>query len=380
MRHLLLLITLTLSQTLNAEEIKSAREAKSLMNKVYRDFALLQPYLADEELFTDPAKHDQILSLINGLSSSFHTADKFSGDFKNDPALEVTLSIAKDFLQDANRRFKEDKKSYARWKLQSAGQLCIACHTRHEVPSDFSPAQQTVESLSPFSRGEFYLATRQFAYAQKIFQGIARTTDNPDERMEALRKVLLILIRVSPDPHKALKDISEVKSTVKLTNFELSEINSWESGLSRWINEKTPRVENLQSAESLIKEGINPPSLIDGESGVVELLRATRMLHSLLEKNQKTDRAHALYLLGLAYRNIPLFSSFELASLFFELCIREFPGTNDAKKSYRNIYELRIQDFTGIHGGKIPDEIKLELEELEMLAYKKMSTRNLFKI
>lgn len=363
-----------------ADEISTQAEAKAVMQKVYENFSKLQPYLAEEEQFLSSENNDAILDLVKNLNRSFHTVEKFSGKLKQDPSLEITLGVTKDLLNDALNRFTEGKKLYARWKLQAAAQHCIACHTRHEVPTDFSPSNDALEALSPFARGEFYLATRQFENAKTMFSGVARTSKNQDERMDALRRILLILVRVSPNPEAALKELQDINTAVKLTSFEKLEVISWEEGLKSWISEKIKRPENIKNAEVLIQEGLNAPRVIDGIPGVVELLRATRMLHSILEKTQDTNRKHALYLLGLAYRRLTQYTIPELAPLFLELCIREFPGSDDAKRSYRIFHEIRIMEFSGISGGELPSDVQAELMELRALATGEPLESNLFRI
>lgn len=363
-----------------ADEVETQAEAKAVMQKVYENFSKLQPYLAEEEQFLTSDNNDAILDLVKNLNRSFHSVEKFSGKLKQDPSLEITLGVTKDLLNDALNRFAEGKKLYARWKLQAAAQNCIVCHTRHEVPTDFSPSNDSLEALSPFARGEFYLATRQFENAKTIFRGVARNSTNQDERMEALRRILLILVRVSPNPEAALNELQEINASVKLSSFEKSEVLSWEEGLKSWASEKTKRPESINSAEMLIQEGLNAPRVIDGVPGVVELLRATRMLHSVLEKSQDTNKKHALYLLGLSYRRLSQYTIPELAPQFLELCIREFPGTDDAKRSYRVFHEIRIMEFSGISGGKLPSDVKSELEELKSLATGEPANKNLFRI
>lgn len=363
-----------------ADEVGTQAEAKAVMHKVYENFSKLQPYLAEEEQFLSSENNDAILDLVKNLNRSFHTVENFSGKLKQDPSLEITLGVTKDLLNDALNRFAEGKKLYARWKLQAAAQHCIVCHTRHEVPTDFNPSNDALGALSPFARGEFYLATRQFENAKTIFRGVARTSNNQDERMEALRRILLILVRVSPNPEAALNELQEINASVKLSSFEKSEVLSWEEGLKSWASEKTKRPESIKSAEMLIQEGLNAPRIIDGAPGVIELLRATRMLHSILEKSQDTNRKHALYLLGLSYRRLSQYTIPELAPLFLELCIREFPGTDDAKRSYRILHEIRVMEFSGISGGEIPSDVQSELKELRSLATGEQLDKDLFRI
>jgi hypothetical protein len=55
--------------------------------------------------------------------------------------------------------------------------------------------------------------------------------------------------------------------------------------------------------------------------------------------------------------------------MYLERCIREFPGSANAKRSFAAYRDLILDDYTGTAGTEIPDEIKLHLEELRKKAY-----------
>ena len=59
----------------------------------------------------------------------------------------------------------------------------------------------------------------------------------------------------------------------------------------------------------------------------------------------------------------------ELPEVFLEECIRKFPGTEEAKASFRVYKDTMQREFTGSSGTKLPAEELQKMEELKELAY-----------
>jgi hypothetical protein len=87
--------------------------------------------------------------------------------------------------------------------------------------------------------------------------------------------------------------------------------------------------------------------------------------------NPKLDpatRSKALYLMGLAYSKLPLFFINELPEIYLERCIREAPGTSEAKKAFELYKDLVLVGYSGSGGTNVPSDVRLELQELHELS------------
>jgi hypothetical protein len=187
--------------------------------------------------------------------------------------------------------------------------------------------------------------------------------------MEALRRWLVIGIRVHPTPHKALRTLTSLRSEREFTSFEEEEIQGWLSGLRRWQNEAPTKEHPLKIAAALISRAHEASDPVELRVDTVALIRATALLHSHLEsKDRKGDRASALFLLAKAYTQLPLFFSTELPEQFLEQCIREFPGSQDARRSFRLYEEIVMLGYTGSGGTRIPPDVSARMDELRALA------------
>ena len=342
------------------------------MNMVYQAFRDLQPYLYSKILFLSDSNNEKIGELLETLSSRFHDVERLDSKYAGEPGFASTLKVMSEMLDDSRSRFKEGKKEYALWRLKTSANYCVSCHTRHEIPVEFSGGAVNLETLNTFEQGEFYLATRQLDKAKEKFLAVVNEPVLGSLRMEALRKWLVLNTRVHPDPQAALQVLNKVRSKVKLSAYEDDEVVNWIHSLRRWQNESKAEVPPLVKAENLVRQGLGMDDPLMSTRGTVELLRASAILHKLLEDRtnfSKSERAHVLYLLGLVYKELPFFFVDELPEIFLEQSIRENPGSEDAKKAFRLYQEIMTFSYTGSGGTRLPDEILLIMKELHDLAY-----------
>jgi hypothetical protein len=301
-----------------------------------------------------------------------HRAGLTDEKVKNDPGFSSTLRILNDMLNDARNRFSEGKKGYALWRLKTSANYCVSCHTRHEVKVDFSPANVKLDALNKYELGEFLLATRQFEKARNAFIDAVLDPDLSMVRMEALRKWLIIYVRVDPNPQAAITQINKLRPRAKFTRYEEDEIVGWLESLRRWQNEGQLRVPPIAKAENLIRQGLGMNDPIARKKGMVELLRATSLLHRMLEERTPealARRGYVLYLLGLSYSELPFFFVNELPELFLEQAIRDYPGGDVAKNAFGLYKEIVTLGYTGSGGVQVPDDVLLTIKELHDLAY-----------
>ena len=342
------------------------------MNSVYLAFRSLQPFMYRKDAFTDPDNEKKIGKLLATMSDEFHKIEVTHARRMREPGFASTIKVLNDLLDDARYRFDEGKKGYALWRLKASSNYCVACHTRFEVKVDFSDPSLAIEGMNSFERGELLLASRQFDRAKDEFLAAALDKNLASVRIDALRKWLIIYVRVTPDPRAALTELTKLRSSVHLSRFEDDEVASWIDSLRRWQEESPLKVDLLAKAENLIRQGLGMNDVLYGRKGTVELLRATSLLHDILDRrdpSQSSKRSRVLYLLGLAYSELPFFFINELPDLFLEQCIRDFPGSDDAKRSFALYKEIVSVQYTGSGGTRLPDDVLAEFKELHDLAY-----------
>ncbi len=370
MRIYIIVLCLIATHAARAEAPQHNSALRLKMQRAFSAFQELQPFLYQRGRFADPAHEKKISELISKLAQNFHSVETLN-EVRAEPAFTSTLQVLNEMLHDSLYRFREGKKEYALWRLRTASTYCVTCHTRFETKQDFFDPSLIPNNLTAFERGEFLLATRQFEKAAEAFLEAAISPQSAPLRMHALRLWLLIYVRVRPDPAEAMKTLERITLAIKPIQSEREEIDDWHNSLAEWLKESPAKRTNLELAEALIERGIHSENILEGRRGTVDLLRATALLHKTLEKNDlpTAERARSLYLLGLAYRQLPLFFANELPEMLLEQCIREAPGTLDAKRAFRLYEEIVTLGYTGSSGINLPDDVRLQLQELRDIAY-----------
>jgi hypothetical protein len=345
-------------------------EVQAGMNTLIAPFRQIQPYIAAQDKFLAPEAANKVADLINELRKNFHRLESVPTSYHALPGFDENLLAVADLLDDSSRRFSEGKKSYAWWRLRKLPSDCFTCHATYKVSSRYSNPGVVDDSLDPLNRGRFLLATRQFSEAQGEFLKALQDPANTMYYNEALRSLLLIATRIDQKPSEGAATLQRVLEKSKLPEEDAREANQWIKELTLWASEKTsPSRITVAFAEQLITGGAASTST--HRQNDVSLLRGTAILHQLLEQGslKKELRPQALYLLGFAYTKLPLFFSESWAEMYLERCIKEFPGSANAKRAFAAYRDQTIDDYTGTGGTNIPDEIKLHLEELRKKAY-----------
>ncbi len=347
-----------------------AQEVKAGMNALLAPFKEIQPYIASEQRFLNPNNRDAVMRIIQDLRANFHKVEAIPSRYHSLPGFTENVRDVAELLDDSSRRFSEGKASYAWWRLRKLPADCFTCHATYKVTSHYSNLGVIDESLDPLNRARFLLATRQFSEAQVAFTAVLKSPEYKLYYDEALRSLVLITTRIDRNPAEGAEQLRTITRTADLPEEDAREALQWADELVAWGREDSAkRVGSLKLAEQLIQRGSKTTP--DTPQDDVSLLRGTAMLHQQLEdgKLPKEQRPRALYLLGFAYTKLPLFFSESWAEMYLERCIREYPGTNLAQKSYKTYREHILDDYTGTAGTDIPAEIRLHLEDLRTKAY-----------
>ncbi len=339
------------------------------MNALLAPLRGLEGYIADERKFADPRNAKTISDLLNSLRRNFHSLETVPSRYHSLDGFDLALKQVSDLLDDSSRRFSEGKTNYAWWRLRNLSSSCFACHATYKVSSSISAAEAIDPTLDLMQQARFMLATRQFAGAKEKLTEILKDPGYRFFHDEALRSLLLIETRIEKNPTNAIKLFQDILATSKLPEEDVHQVRIWIEGLKRWKPAPSETTAQLLEGEQLILKGATKG--IDFARDDVSLLRGTALLHQALEHGtlKPEQRSRALYLLGFAYDQMPLYFAESWTEMYLEQCIHEYPGSADAKRAYRTYREHIIDDFTGSGGTDIPDEVSLHLEDLRKKAF-----------
>lgn len=344
-----------------------AQTSTDEMRAVYAAFEKLQIYLAEPQKFEDPNNRSEVRALLVSLSDGFKKADHLSTKFKNEVGFNASLSLVQDILSDAIKRFDENKPSYSLWRVRGVSNNCVACHSTHNIPLSFQANSELPAKLTPFERGNFYLATRQFSKADAAYVDALQNKEHPVDTLEVLRKWLIVQTHAGANPKHAYQALEGLTRSLKLSSYEKDVTGRWLKSLQRWASEKS-NTPTFGSARTLITKAISSDPL-DPWTDDVSLLRAAAQLQGLLPSLKASEHSQALYLLGASYLKLSPYFIEELPEFYLRLCIEEAPGSEQAKSAYKLYQDSVTAAFSGSHGSRIPSDIQVLLMEMYAKAY-----------
>ena len=340
------------------------------MQNLLQPLRQLQPFLVNEDAFTDPDNSEEISKLIQVLRKDFHSIEEIPSRYKTLPGFKENIANVADLLDDSARRFDEGKRGYSWWRIRRIPMDCFTCHATYKVASTYSNDAIIDSSLTPLDRARFLLATRQFAEAQET---LTKVLHDPEYRMyydEALRSLLLVTTRIAQDPRDGIALFQNLLKTTELPSDDKRTVERWIVSLRGWSSaKKVAERDQLPTGEKLILTGSKHG--IDFAQDDVALLRGTALIHKALESGELSSeqRRKAIYLLGYAYAHLPQFFTEGWGEMYLEQCIEEFPNTQESKWAFGVYKDKVLDDFTGSGGSNLPDEIKLHLEDLRKKAF-----------
>lgn len=344
-----------------------AQDLNPSMRVAAKELDTLLHYMVSESVFTDPKNEKSIAASLDGLIANFHTVDALPTKYHQQAGFNTSLKLLIDNLSFIQDRFKAGKKSAALWQLQTIPNYCITCHITYNVGRTFKSSDTDLRGLTSRERGVFLFATRNFADARKAFWSAVEENKNSIERNDALRKWLVISTRVDTDLSASIKQLRELLTQEDIVRHDRQIIERWITDLDEW--QKDPSRDNIsiELATKLISDANS--GLVDGgtDTIAVKVLRATKILHQLLEsgKVDPQERAKAMLLLGRGYVMIPLYLQEGLGKMYLEQVVLESPSSPEANQAYQLYEQQTLQEYSGSGGIYLPDDEKKRLADLK---------------
>jgi len=345
------------------------------MRSAYREARTLYGYVWTPSEFIAPHSEKAISSSLERLAGDFHNAEVDAPLSAFEPGFRVALAAQKNLLLDASARFKQGQKEYVRWRLSGMAANCIACHSRFQAPINFIGDLPQAEDDSPETlllQSQFLFATRQFDKASETLFGIAKQFSNSEAgwryQFDALKLWLVIEVRTKNRPAESAKHLEEYLQTSHVPATYKSTMENWVSDFRALAAASGAPADFIAEAKRLIAPLAMDATIFDDERHLVTTLRATSLLHEVLQNSPSVDqRRQGTYLLGRAYFHIPLAIFEPFQDQYLEMTIREFPHTREAQFALR-LYEYQLQNGLGVSGGDYLPEQTKQLIELRKLA------------
>lgn len=386
------------------------------MRDAYSATSQLFGYVWNPAAFNQPSNERTIEGLLDRLAGDFHRVERKAPLTMFEPGFAVTLRTNREMLGDVRRRFSSGAKDYAMWRLRSLTETCISCHSRYNVPSDFvgAPPQPTDSSFDArYGSAQFLFATRQFDRAANdlyaLAEGIGSAPSGGKDAIRALELWLVIQVRVKSRYAEAAKELERLAPKFHTGPYPQDLLRTWSRELRMLEKPDNAAKTPLEAAQHLLsalapERGLAPVQGGKEKHGkksakghkskahsaalgapfheeesrtedtdlalLPRTLRATAILHTLLPTEQELSiRRRASLLLAQAYVHLPIETFAVFRELYLEQCIREFPGTDEAKVAFQRYESLVRDSATGSGGEHLDQEQQKKLDELRQLSH-----------
>lgn len=352
------------------------------MRNIYSVVSELYSYAWSPKRFRDSKSEVKIQKLLDRLAEDFHRVEVKAPLPSFEPGFRITLQTQQDLIRDARTRFTEGKKDYANWRLRGLMTNCIACHSRYQVPIDFIgdiPSSEDTSAEGHIARAEFLFSTRQFDESKKHLLDIIEAVDKAEAgwcyAFQALQLLLLIEVRVKDNSLKAAATLQHILERSRLTPYGKEILQAWIEDLEELAHQEAlsgqrPETLPLNRARALLAPVWKTSSIQDDDRHLVTTLKATSLLHPLLQQQLPAeDRRKATFLLSLAYYHLQIASFDTLKALYLEQCIREFPQTDEAQRAYLLYVDLIESMSMGSAGLFLETDQQQKLRQLRSLAF-----------
>lgn len=315
------------------------------MHRLSTAYLELMPLVADGRAFADPALHELIqrgfIQMVQGSAETSH--DPLAPSV--DPVIAFSAKRFDVEMRQAYSAFSRGDQQWSRYALARAGDYCISCHTRADRGvKDFKlPWQPDLAALNPIQRVEFYLANRQYSSAALEAEKLAADEKSVRQDTRAwqtiLEKVMALNVRVKKDPLAARALAERMVENRAAPNFVRRDALAWTSEIKKWqekpVKYRTDK-SKLLAAISLLNNPATP--VFDRpHTALIANLRASGLLHEILDNRQSTVYAEALFYAGLAEETLRSINLFGLGQAYFESCVRKIPHTELAERCYARL-------------------------------------------
>lgn len=317
------------------------------MHRLSAAQAALIPLANDQRKFNDPQNSSVIRKNLKELSeASAELAQDPSGP--KDPIINHTARIFAQDMAFAEQLYASGRTQQPQALIANSANYCISCHTRADRGTrDFPlPWNMDLKALTTSQKTQFYLANRQYAAAKKEAEQLASSPKEVKSDVAAWRTVLertlAMLVRVENNPQAATQLATAIHLNPAVPYYVRYDAYVWLRDIGEWQKDmqvhKKPRTDKqkYKMAEGLIAQA-QAKKKPQSHSGIISSLRASALLHEVIENPKATNYADALYSAGLVSELLMDISVWSLNQSYYEACIRARPHTYLAEQCYMRL-------------------------------------------
>jgi hypothetical protein len=331
---------------------KSATPQAKWFNNMHRLSAAhlrLMPLVGNGKAFADPSRRTQIR---DELREMVETTNDIVADNKApnaDPIIQFTASRLNAEVKQAYASFEMGDLQWARFSASRTSSYCISCHTRADRGvKDFNMSWTAdLSALTSQQRVEFLLANRRYHSALEEAKGLASDADlarrDPRGWILGIERTLAMVVRVNNDPGQAEVLVKAVLSNKSAPFYLRGDASAWLRDIRDWKSDPNPTRgrDAFRVAARMVdraqKLGSRNPSQL------IQFLRASRIIHELLENTKSPKYAQTLLYAGMVSDSLRDLNLGFLDQYYYESCITQEPHSELAEDCYSRL-ELSVRE------------------------------------
>lgn len=331
---------------------KSSKAEAKWINNMHRLSAAhlkLLPLAADGRKFADPTERAVIRDHIKQLVEASTAIVNDHKAPNADPLIAFTAAQLANETRQAYSAFELNDMQWSRFALNRVSSQCISCHTRGDrgVKDFESRWVLDTSSLSAVQSVEYLLANRRYQSAltqanRLAVDGTAAVRD-PRSWILALERTLGMVVRVNKDPAQAESLTTAVVNNESAPRYIRRNAAAWLEDIHTWKGEAKlgRRRDKFHTAVQLVERAQN--SGPRNAASLITYLRASGMLHEVLEDSSSANYGEALLYAGLVADSLRDLNMGFLDQYYFESCIYHKPHSRLAERCFTRL-EASVRD------------------------------------
>lgn len=323
-------------------EKRSAQPSANWINNMHRlstTYLVLMPLASDPKKFSSPENQQVIRDNLTEFAKASAQLAKDPQAPNADPVIEYTSTRFGIDGRQALAAFELGDHSWSRYALGHMTDYCINCHTRSNRGARDFPINWSLQlsGLPASQRIEMLLANRQYASALRETKALIAAQKAPQQDPRAwqvtVEKVMAMVIRADHSSDEAMALALAVMNDKTASFYIRNDAAQWVRDIQNWKKERPPKNdrEKFKLAESLVGKASLRRSM---SANLIPALRASGLLHELLENTKSADHPAYLYQAGLVAQSLRDINLGYLDQFYFESCIRDKPHSDLAEECF----------------------------------------------
>jgi len=339
------------------------------------------PRVADPVRFEKERDGNELSSAVERLARAASRLKSATPVPDDDPAAAYVARRFDQRMARAERLLKRGPYETARQLLATAGDHCIACHSRTPHGQEMYGAlfATSGEGLPPLERADLLFAARRYDAALAQYRAALADPElarrHPHRLERAAVRAVAIAARARRDPALTRTLAADVAGLASVPAAVRGQAAGWAKAAATW--EKEPPAELATVADAVafargLLAAADTADRVAKGAGLVDVMRASTMLHEVLRARgdaPPADRAEALELTGLAAERLMPVGFPGLPEAYFDACVRTLPDSAVGKRCYERFAASQKPDENDAKGRTIfsPD-VQRAIEELRHLS------------